>query len=222
MLEQIVAGAVAVIPGVRVAAVRTVTVDGLLAAPVAGGDEVARAVLDAQNHAGQGPYIDAWHDDRQVIVVDVAADVRWPVFSDLVAQWGVRSMVCTPIMVKRVRVGVLTLLGDGIDFDDADEDTAMLARVFAAHAGIALTGEQRAADATAALSTRDVIGQAKGIVMERFGLTADAAFAVLVKASSDTNTKLRTVCDQLCLTGALQPPRPQKTFPHRDPHSARS
>ena len=131
-------------------------------------------------------------------------------------------MVCTPITVKRVRVGVLTLLGDAIDFDDADEDTAMLARVFAAHAGIALTGEQRTADATAALSTRDVIGQAKGIVMERFGVTADAAFAMLVKASSDTNTKLRTVCDQLCLTGALQPAHPQKAFPHRDQHSASS
>jgi AmiR/NasT family two-component response regulator len=59
------------------------------------------------------------------------------------------------------------------------------------------------------LSTRDVIGQAKGILMERFGLTADAAFAVLVKASSETNTKLRIVCEQLCLTGVLEAQDPR-------------
>lgn len=116
-------------------------------------------------------------------------------------------MLCTPITVDGFRAGVLTLLGDSIDLDDADEDTAALARVFAAHAGIAMTGQRRAADAAAALSTRDVIGQAKGILMERLSLTADAAFAVLVKASSHTNTKLRTVCEQLCRTGVLEPQR---------------
>ena len=205
LVGQIVAGAVAVIPGVRAAAVLTLTSGGLLAAPVAHGDEVARVVMDAQNRAVQGPCMDAWRDNKQVIVLDVAADVRWPVFSEAVAALGVRSMLCTPITVDGVRAGVLTLLGDSIDFDDPDEDTAALARVFAAHAGIAMTGERRTADAAAALSTRDVIGQAKGIVMERFGLTADAAFAVLVKASSHTNTKLRTVCEQLCRTGLLRP-----------------
>lgn len=207
LLEQIVAGAVAVIPGVRVAAVLTLTANGMLAAPVARGDQVARAVMDAQNTARQGPCIDAWRDDKQVVVIEMAADLRWPAFSASVAGLGVRSMVCTPITVKGVRAGVLSLIGDGIDFDDVN-DTAALARVFAAHAGVAMTGEQRAQDATDALSTRDVIGQAKGILMERFGLTADAAFAVLVRASSDTNTKLRTVCDQLCLTGNLRPKGP--------------
>lgn len=209
LVEQIVAGAVMVIPGVRAAAVVTVTPDGVLAAPLMRGDEVARTVLNAHNTAGQGPSFDSWRDDKQLVVDDVAADVRWPAFSALVANLPVRSLLCTPITVTGERAGVLTLIGDAIDFDDAGEDTAMLARVFAAHAGIAMTGERRAHDATAALSTRDVIGQAKGIVMERLGVTADAAFAMLVKASADTNTKLRTVCDSLCLTGMLRPPPPR-------------
>ena len=222
LAEQIIAGAVAVVPGVLAAGVLTLNSDGVLAAPVMCGDAVARAVMDAQNQAGQGPCMDAWSDEKQVVVVDVAADLRWPVFSGLIAGLGVRSMVCTPISVKGARVGVLSLVGDGIDFGDVDEDTAMLARVFAAHAGVAMTGEQRALDATAALSTRDVIGQAKGIVMERFGVTADAAFAMLVRASADTNTKLRTVCDRLCHTGFLKPPTPHKATPNGDQHRADS
>ena len=204
LVEQIVDGAVLVIPGVQAAAVLTLSSEGLLTAPVARGDEVARAVMDAQNQARQGPCLDAWRDDKQIVVVDVAADQRWPAFTRRVSDLGVGSMLCTPITVKGVRAGVLTLIGGGIDFDDASEDTAALARVFAAHAGVAMTGQQRSEDATAALSTRDVIGQAKGILMERFGLTADTAFAMLVRASADTNTKLRAVCELLCLTGALQ------------------
>ena len=204
LLDQIVAGTVAVIPGVRAAALLTLTPQGLLTAPVAHGDPLAAAVMDVQNTVGQGPCLDAWSEDIQVVVPNLAADERWPVFTAAATELGVQSMLSTPITVKSRRAGVLSMLGEGIDFDDPEQDTAALARVFAAHAGVALTGEQRTADATAALSTRDVIGQAKGILMERFGLTADAAFTMLVKASSQTNVKLRTVCEQLCLTGVLE------------------
>jgi hypothetical protein len=196
LVSDIVDGAVTIIPGVRAAAVLRLTGDGMLTAPIVRGEHVVRAVMDAQNQWGQGPSLDAWRDNKQVVILDVAADPRWPEFSRRMAGLRVRCMVCT-------------LMGDSIDFDDVDEDTAMMARVFAAHAGLAMTGEQHAADATAALSTRDVIGQAKGILMERFGLTADAAFAVLVKASSETNTKLRIVCEQLCLTGVLEAQDPR-------------
>jgi len=54
-----------------------------------------------------------------------------------------------------------------------------------------------------ALDSRDVIGQAKGILMERYRLTPDGAFALLARASQDTNVKLREVADELCRTGTL-------------------
>jgi ANTAR domain len=54
-----------------------------------------------------------------------------------------------------------------------------------------------------ALDSRDVIGQAKGILMERYRLTPDAAFALLARASQDTNVKLREVAADLCRTGTL-------------------
>jgi ANTAR domain len=55
----------------------------------------------------------------------------------------------------------------------------------------------------AALESREVIGQAKGILMERYRLTPDGAFALLAQASQDTNVKLREVAGELCRTGAL-------------------
>jgi ANTAR domain len=54
-----------------------------------------------------------------------------------------------------------------------------------------------------ALDSRDVIGQAKGILMERYRLTPDGAFALLARASQDTNVKLREVAAELCRTGSL-------------------
>jgi AmiR/NasT family two-component response regulator len=55
----------------------------------------------------------------------------------------------------------------------------------------------------AALESREVIGQAKGILMERYRLTPDGAFELLARASQDTNVKLREVAAELCRTGAL-------------------
>ena len=84
-----------------------------------------------------------------------------------------------------------------------NEETRELARVFAAHASIALVGAARHRNIVAALSSRDIIGQAKGILMERFGITADAAFAVLLRMSQHLNVKLREVSAELCSTGVL-------------------
>ena len=74
---------------------------------------------------------------------------------------------------------------------------------FAAHATIALSGAEWRRNMTAALTSRDVVGQAKGILMERYRLTPEAAFALLVKASQHTHTKLRVISDELCRTGTL-------------------
>jgi AmiR/NasT family two-component response regulator len=53
------------------------------------------------------------------------------------------------------------------------------------------------------LVNRDVIGQAKGILMERFKITAEQAFDVLAKVSQDTNRKVSAVAEDLTRTGTL-------------------
>ena len=72
-------------------------------------------------------------------------------------------------------------------------DARHLAGLFAAHAAVTLFGAQRVDDLERALASRDEIGQAKGILMERFSLDPTDAFALLSRSSQDTNVKLRDV-----------------------------
>lgn len=75
--------------------------------------------------------------------------------------------------------------------------------MFAAHAAVAMSNEQERQSLRTAVSSREVIGQAQGILMERFRITADLAFRLLVMASQDTNRKLRDIADELTATGQL-------------------
>ena len=208
LLEQIVAGAVLVIHGTAAAAVETLDPEGRLHAPIAEGDAVARSVMDAQNDTGQGPCLDALRDNKQVVADDLETDERWPLFSARAKQLGIRSIICTPMEAAGRRLGVLSLMSRTAEFIE-DEDTPAMAGVFAVHAAVAMTGARQVQEMNGALSSRDVIGQAKGILMERFKINPDAAFAMLVFTSSVTNLKLRVVCEKLCLTGVLLPDPPR-------------
>ena len=83
-------------------------------------------------------------------------------------------------------------------FDHGSEE---LATVFAAHAAIALAGAQEEAHMRVALDNRDVIGQAKGILMERHKLTPDQAFVLLARASQENNVKIRDLAVLIATTG---------------------
>jgi AmiR/NasT family two-component response regulator len=69
-----------------------------------------------------------------------------------------------------------------------------------------MVGARQYEELSRAMSMRDLIGQAKGILMERHRVTADEAFALLVRASQRTNTKLTEIARALTETGALPPP----------------
>lgn len=84
--------------------------------------------------------------------------------------------------------------------------------ILAAHASLAARsmGERDRLEAVGrqlqgALLSRDVIGQAKGILMERLRLTPEEAFAVLQQSSQRLNVKLREVARSLAETGRLPP-----------------
>ncbi len=211
LIDQIVAGAVAVIPGVVSAAVELRQGD-TLSARVVQGDDTAVQLMNTENDVVQGICLQAWGQWEQIVTGDVTIDTRWLDLGDALRQRQVqvRAVVCTPMEVAGRKVGVLTLVSDRPHFgQSADPDIAVLARVFAAHAGVALAGRLQHADMTAALGSRDLIGQAKGILMERFKITSSAAFAMLVAASSRTNTKLVAVCERLTDTGELRTTAPK-------------
>ncbi|MEO5834703.1 MAG: GAF and ANTAR domain-containing protein [Nakamurella sp.] len=199
-LDFIVSAAVDLIPGAESAGVSTQAAKNRLAGHSASGPLVA-PVLEAQNDTGEGPCLYVVNGGDQVLVVDMAQDDRWRAFAEAVAAAGVRSMLCTPLTGEGGIRGTLTVVSTrpGV-FDDESRE---LARVFAAHASIALAGAARNRNIVAALESRDVIGQAKGILMERLGVSADAAFAVLLRMSQHLNRKLRDVSAELCSTGML-------------------
>lgn len=78
-----------------------------------------------------------------------------------------------------------------------DEESERVGLLFASHAAIAFAGVQAQEQLAVSLGTRDLIGQAKGILMERHHLTGLQAFAVLTRISQDTNRKLRDVAAEL-------------------------
>ncbi len=95
-------------------------------------------------------------------------------------------------------------------FDDESEHVGLL---FAAHAAVAYSAVRRQAGLARSVATRQLIGQAEGMLMERHKLTADEAFAMLVRVSQNGNVKLRDVAEQLVRSGSLRDVEPPPTAP---------
>jgi GAF domain-containing protein len=207
VLARITDAAATTIPGADCAAVVVLAGPGELAARAAHGNLPA-AVMALENATGQGPCLDTVTRGVRVWVSDVTTDDRWPLFRTGAAATGARAMICTPLAAGTAGYGSLSLISSTAGALDAE--SADLAGLFAVHAAIALAGSESLRQLHAALSTRDLIGQAKGVLMERHQLTADAAFALLVQVSQDTNTKLRDVAGELCRTGALGEENPAR------------
>lgn len=206
-LDVVVQAAVAEVPGAEHASILTVE-QRQHVRTLAASSDVARAVDRSQHDTGQGPCLDALHEERTVRAGDLAADDRWPDFAARARQRGISSMLAIQLYVTGENLGALNLLSAKPDaFDEESED---LTRLFGAHAAIALDDATKQENLNIALNSRDVIGQAKGILMERHKLTADEAFRLLIQASQQRGRKLRTVAEELTVTGEL---------PGRPPHS---
>jgi GAF domain-containing protein len=160
-------------------------------------------VLDMlQQETGTGPCIDSSRDQVTIRVDDMATETRWPRYTERALALGVASMLCVPLSVKEQQLGSVSLYAtDRAAFTLADE---YVARLFASQAALALAEAHRAEQMRHALSSRDIIGQAKGILMERHRITADEAFGLLSKHSQRVNRKLADVARALTETGTLE------------------
>jgi transcriptional regulator with GAF, ATPase, and Fis domain len=199
-LTVITQGAVDLIPGTEFSALVVPAGPGRLEARAVSG-ELTPQVIALQNEVHEGPCLDAANQPQPVWVPDLPGDTRWPLFIAAASRLGVGSMMCASLVAQDQVYGSLSL-ASGRPHAFTEESQA-LAAVFAANATIALAGQEWRRNMTTALSNRDVIGQAKGILMERYRLTPDAAFALLVKASQHTHIKLRVISEELCRTGEL-------------------
>ncbi len=159
-------------------------------------------LLDAfQERTLEGPCVDASRDQITVSIENMAAETRWPRFAEQAVSLGVLSMLCVPLWVDAERLGSLSLYATEPGAFTAHH--AQLANLLATHAALALADAQRSRNLQAATVNRDVIGMAKGILIERYKITADAAFMVLSNASQKANRKLADVAQDLVDTGDL-------------------
>jgi GAF domain-containing protein len=200
VMDQVVAMAVAMVPGAECAGISIGRKRRSVSSAAATSDRPRQ--FDAlQDETGQGPCVDALYDQQTIRSDDVADDERWPDLAARVADIGVASMLCLQLFVEGDNLGALNLFSDQTGaFTDESEQVGLL---LASHASVAVAQAQKIEHTNIALVNRDVIGQAKGILMERFKITADQAFGLLVTVSQDTNRKVHHVAEDLTRTGTL-------------------
>lgn len=155
----------------------------------------------AQYATGEGPCLDAIKDDRTVVVDDLETDQRWPDYSARALELGVRSMISFRLYVTDDSMGALDMYSR--QPDAFGRRSRLVGQVFAAQASVAMKATLVEAGLQMALQSRDVIGQAKGIVMARGRMTADMAFEVLTRLSQDRNQKLAELAEQIARTGEI-------------------
>lgn len=161
-----------------------------------------------QIDANEGPCLSAAIDGTTSYAHDLIDDPRWPTFAAAATGAGIRTVLAYPLSVDRP--SALNLYARlPAAFGATDRAQGLL---FATLARLALdTAVERAADAnkaqnlTEALRTRELIGQAQGILIERDRITANQAFEVLRRASQNMNIKLREVAETLVETGETPP-----------------
>jgi GAF domain-containing protein len=164
-----------------------------------------------QQRFGQGPCVDAACGDSVVRSDDLRKDQRWPRFAESALAAGVHSMLSFQLYFHDNRQAALNLVGlkPYVFNSDAEAVAAMLAT----HAAIALIAEDKQLQFQSALASRDIIGQAKGVIMERFSVDAVRAFELLRAISQNTNTRLADVAADLIARGSAGHTDGKRTAP---------
>ncbi|MDV3123567.1 GAF and ANTAR domain-containing protein [Mycobacterium sp. 21AC1] len=199
ILESVTSHAVELIGGVDVADV--LLIDGQRYRSMAATDEIATRLDKLQIELHEGPCLDAAAENPVILSPDLTSDLRWPNFAAAAVEEGVSSMMSFRLYSyakQRNGVGGTAALNmlSRTRSDFSLEDQAVGA-MLATHAASALIAADRQTQFESALASRDVLGQAKGILMERFKVDAVEAFGLLVKLSQDSNTLVRTVAQRI-------------------------
>jgi GAF domain-containing protein len=147
-------------------------------------------LLDAiQNEYKEGPCLEAAWQHHIMHVADLNIDQRWPRYQQYaLAETPIRSILSYELFVDGGAMGALNFYADNPHaFSD---DSLELGGVFANHIALGWSIMRRHDQFRSALASRDIIGQAKGVIMERFNLDAVEAFDLLTRLSQQSNTKL--------------------------------
>jgi GAF domain-containing protein len=197
VLSEVTAAAVELIPGVDTAGILLVKKRGEFES-LATTSEVPHQLDILQMTFGEGPCVQAALADTIVRTDDFRGETRWPKYSPAVVEIGVLSGLSFKLYTGERTAGALNLFG--FQPRSWDPDAESVGSVLAAHAAAAIVATQQEDQLKAALLSRDRIGQAKGIIMERFGVDDVRAFEMLRQLSQEQNTKLIEVAERVINT----------------------
>lgn len=162
---------------------------------------VARDLDSLQYRLSEGPCVEAATDEAVVLSGDVATDKRWPVWGPAAAEAGVNSMLSARLYGAGRLIGGLNLYGSEKDqFSALDADALEL---FCDHVAASLAMMIKVDTLEIAVEARTVIGQAQGILMERYGIEALPAFALLRRYSQASNRKIRDIAEDVVARRSL-------------------
>jgi GAF domain-containing protein len=177
---------------------------------VAASAELATDLDVVQYRLGDGPCLSAATTGTQSLILDTRSPEQWAAFAREASERGCGSVLSHPLPVQEKVAGALNVYAR--ELSTGDRQTLDLVSRFAAYAVVPVSNMylyesavERVGHLEAALDSRAVIDQAKGILMERFKFTADHAFQVLAQVSMEHNTKVRDVAQQFVETGELPP-----------------
>ena len=209
-IEALTRAACDVVPGAAYASITIVHEDGHIET-VAPTDPVVALVDQIQAELREGPCYDAATEDAMFIAEDLANDSRWPAYGPKAAGHGIAAQMGVDLHAPGPGRAALNFYATRTWLFVDAADTAEL---FATHASLVLGYASASDHFQTALKSRKTIGQALGILMERYSIDEDRAFHFLTRVSQDSNVKLRAVAaDIVAGVNRRNAPRPVDSQP---------
>ena len=197
-VEEIIDRAAESVPGAQYAGMTEISRTAGIST-FAATNQYATLLDEIQQRHQEGPCASAAWRHHTVLIDDLDSETRWPHYRrDALAETPVRSILAFEVFVDSDVTGALNFYSEQVGAFDAE--SVELGTIFATHIALAWSVFRRTDQFRSALISRDIIGQAKGIVMERFRVDAIRAFELLNRLSQESNTKLVDVAQKIINT----------------------
>lgn len=196
LLSELTANAADALPGADHAGITVADRDGTVRTAASSPSRYPAVLDKLQQTHREGPCLSAAWQQHTIRIDNLAHHERWPAFCrDAVEQTPVRSILSFQLFANQKSMGALNFYAQQPAVFDDDAIEAGL--ILATHTALAWQLVRREEQFRSALASRDIIGQAKGMLMERFKIDAVQAFELLKRLSQDSNTPVSRVARQL-------------------------
>jgi transcriptional regulator with GAF, ATPase, and Fis domain len=194
LLSELTQNAVSAMPGARYAGITVASRNGKVRTAAAT-DRYPVLLDEIQQRHEEGPSLSAAWEHHIIRIDDMRLEKRWPAYCRDARETPVRSIISFQLFADHNTTGALNFYAE--QPKAFDEDAAEMGLILATHAAVAWNMVKRDEQFRSALASRDIIGQAKGMIMERFKIDALQAFELLKRLSQSSNTALAVVARQL-------------------------